>query len=48
MDVVIFEGNETKSPVEEMLLAVRHAALRDNLDKLIMVPEIKRIILATN
>lgn len=48
MDVIIFEGNEANSPVEEMLLAARHAALRDNLDKLMMVPEVKRIILATN
>ncbi|HZK24040.1 MAG TPA: hypothetical protein VFC74_01495 [Oscillospiraceae bacterium] len=48
LDVIIFEGNEAKSPVEEMLLTVRHAALRDNLNKLVAVPEVKRIILATN
>ncbi|HAA37718.1 MAG TPA: hypothetical protein DCE00_02465 [Firmicutes bacterium] len=48
VDVLIFEGNEAKSPVEEMLLQARHAALRDNLDKLAAVPEVARIILATN
>ena len=48
MDVVIFEGNMPNSPVEEMLLVARHAALRDNLEKLARVPEIERIILVTN
>lgn len=48
LDVIIFEGNDAKSQVEEMLLTVRHAALRDNLDKLMAVPEVGRIILATN
>ena len=48
LDVFIFEGGNAKSPVEEMLLAARHAALRDNLQKLIALPEIKSIILVTN
>ncbi|MDW7650328.1 MAG: hypothetical protein SCK29_02360 [Bacillota bacterium] len=48
IDVVIFEGNEAKSPVEEMLVTVRHAALRDNLDKLLTLPEVGRVFLVTN
>ena len=31
-----------------MLVKVRHGALKDNLDKFISMPEIKRIILVTN
>ncbi|MCR3923111.1 MAG: hypothetical protein NUK65_11465 [Firmicutes bacterium] len=48
LDVIIFEGNDAKSPVEEILLSVRHAALQDNLEKLLKIPEIDRIILSTN
>jgi len=48
VDVVIFEGSAAQSPVEEMLVKVRHGALKDNLDKFISMPEIKRIILVTN
>lgn len=47
-DVVIFEGNQALSPVEEMLIRARHGALRDNLDKLLTLPEVERIFLVTN
>ena len=47
-DAIIFEGSEAKSPVEEMLQQARHAALKDNLAKLKKLPEIDRIIIATN
>jgi hypothetical protein len=48
LDVVIFEGNEAKSPVEELLIQARHAALRDNLDKILSLPEVGRVFLVTN
>jgi hypothetical protein len=47
-DVIIFEGNLAHSPVEEMLIQARHGALRDNLDKLLVLPEVERVILVTN
>jgi hypothetical protein len=48
LDVVIFEGNAASSAVEAMLVKARHAALRDNLDKLLSLPEVDRIFLVTN
>ena len=48
IDVVIFEGNEAHSAVEEMLIRARHAALQDNLAKLLTLPEVGRVFLATN
>ena len=48
IDVIIFEGNEPNSPVEEMLVQARHGALRDNLDKLLSLLEVGRIFLVTN
>jgi hypothetical protein len=47
-DVVIFEGNAAHSPVEEMLIRARHGALRDNLAKLLALPETERVFLVTN
>jgi hypothetical protein len=47
-DVVIFEGNLAHSPVEEMLVCARHGALRDNVDKILAMPEVERIFLVTN
>lgn len=48
IDVIIFEGSEAHSPVEEMLIQARHGALRDNLDKLVGLLEVGRIFLVTN
>lgn len=48
VDVVVFEGSEAKSSVEEMLVKIRHAALLDNLAKLTELPEVDRIFLVTN
>ncbi|HHX73282.1 MAG TPA: hypothetical protein GX699_00060 [Firmicutes bacterium] len=48
LDVIIFEGGNAKSPVEKMLVAARHAALKDNLQKISALPEVERIILVTN
>lgn len=48
LDVIIFEGNDPKSRVEEWLVRARHATLRDNLDKLLALPQVSRIFLVTN
>jgi hypothetical protein len=48
LDAVIFEGNSPASAVEDMMVTVRHAALADNLDKLLAAPEVDRIFLVTN
>ncbi len=48
LDAVIFEGGKTASTVEDMMVKVRHAALADNLDKLLAVPEVGRIFLVTD
>lgn len=48
IDAVIFEGDNAQSPVEKMLVEARHAALADNIEKLLAVPEIRRVILLTN
>lgn len=47
-DVVIFEGTRAQSPVEEMLVRVRHAALADNIDKFLSLPRVDRVFLVTN
>lgn len=48
IDAIIFEGDNAQSPVEMMLVEARHAALADNVEKLLAVPEIKRVFLLTN
>ncbi|MBS3983672.1 MAG: hypothetical protein KGZ41_07700 [Dethiobacter sp.] len=48
MDVVIFEGNQANSPVEELLVHARHAALQDNLAKILALPDVNRVFLVTN
>lgn len=48
LDVVIFEGNQAASPVEKMLVQARHAALTDNVDKLLSLEEVERVFLVTN
>ena len=48
LDVVIFEGSQAHSPVEELLVRVRHAALRDNLEKILALPDVNRVFLVTN
>jgi hypothetical protein len=48
LDVVIFEGNEAQSSVENMLVQIRHAVLADNVSKLLALPLIKRVFLVTN
>lgn len=48
VSAVIFEGSAPMSPVEEMMVQVRQAALLDNLEKLTQVPEIKDFFLYTN
>ncbi|MBS3899969.1 MAG: hypothetical protein KGZ54_04640 [Dethiobacter sp.] len=48
LDVVIFEGNQTNSPVEELLVCARHAALHDNLRKILALPDVNRVFLVTN
>jgi hypothetical protein len=48
LDVVIFEGSCAQSPVEEILVGVRHAVLADNVAKLLSLPEVARIFLVTN
>jgi hypothetical protein len=48
VSAVIFEGTAPVSPVEEMMVRVRQAALLDNLEKLTQVPEIKDLFLYTN
>ncbi|MCW3488641.1 hypothetical protein [Dethiobacter alkaliphilus] len=48
IDVVIFEGNEAHSAVEEVLICARRAALQDNLAKLLSLPEVGRVFLSTN
>jgi len=48
LDVVIFEGNQAHSPVEELLVRVRHAALHDNLEKILALPDVNRVFLVTN
>lgn len=48
LDVVIFEGNQANSPVEELLVRVRHAALQDNLQKILALLDVDRVFLVTN
>lgn len=48
LDVVIFEGNKASSAVEEMLIYARHAALKDNLQKILALPDVGRVFLVTN
>jgi len=48
LDAVIFEGSSTASTVEDMLVTIRHAALADNVEKLLATPEVDRIFLVTN
>lgn len=48
LDVVIFEGSQANSQVEEMLVQVRHAALHDNLGKFLALPAVNRVFLVTN
>jgi len=48
VSAVIFEGSSPLSPVEEMMVRVREAALLDNLEKLTKVPEIQDYYLYTN
>ena len=48
VSAVIFEGSSPLSPVEEMMVRVREAALLDNLEKLTQVTEIKDYYLFTN
>ncbi|MBS3948733.1 MAG: hypothetical protein KGZ57_10665 [Dethiobacter sp.] len=48
LDAVIFEGNYPQSPVEEMLVRVRHGALADSVPKLLSLPEVARVFLVTN
>ncbi|HSW36581.1 MAG TPA: hypothetical protein VLH18_08265 [Candidatus Limnocylindrales bacterium] len=48
VSVIVFEGAEPKSNVEEMMVRVRQAALLDNLNKLAMVPQVEAIYLHTN
>ncbi len=48
LDVVIFEGSQANSPVEEILVRARHAALHDNLGKILALPDVSRVFLVTN
>lgn len=48
VSAVIFEGSAPLSPVEEMVVRVRRAALLDNLEKLKRVEEIGSVHLVTN
>jgi len=48
VSAVIFEGSQPKSPVEEMMVRVRQAALLDNLEKMKQVPYLDGVYLYTN
>lgn len=48
VSVVIFEGSQPMSHVEEMMVSVRQAALLDNLDKMVKVSALENIFLHTN
>lgn len=48
VSAVIFEGSRAISPVEEMMVQVRQAALLDNLEKMQQVECLDRIYLHTN
>ncbi len=48
VSAVIFEGSQPKSPVEEMMVKVRQAALLDNLEKMNQVSYFDNIYLHTN
>lgn len=48
VSVVMFEGSDPRSRVEEMITAVRQASLLDNLEKMRMVPEVGSVYLYTN
>jgi hypothetical protein len=48
ISAVIFEGAAPGSPVEEVMVRVRRAALLDNLAKMRQVPLFKEILLVTN
>ncbi len=48
VSALIFEGSRPKSPVEEMVVRVRQAALLDNLEKMKQVPLLEGIYLHTN
>ncbi len=48
VSAVIFEGSDPRSRVEEMMAAVRQAALLDNLEKIKQVACIDRVFLYTN
>lgn len=46
--VIIFEGGAAASPVEEVLVSVRHALLLDNLEKFISSPLTEPVYLVTD
>ena len=48
VSVVVFEGVNPGSPVENMVTRIRHAALLDNLEKLVRVNQVADIYLVTN
>lgn len=48
VNAVIFEGGDPSSEIERMMVAVRHAVLLDNIDKMKQVPLIGTIYLLTN
>ncbi len=48
VSAIIFEGSRPQSAVEEMMLAVRRAALLDNLEKMARVKSLGKVYLHTN
>jgi len=48
VSAVLFEGSQPKSNVEEAMVRVRHAALLDNLEKIVKASGFGKIYLCTN
>ncbi|HHW18723.1 MAG TPA: hypothetical protein GXX30_07460 [Firmicutes bacterium] len=45
---VVFEGGQARTPLDEIIAAIRKEVVLDTIEKLLAVPEIDRVLLATN